>query len=164
MYKEVGGHTYSLSIPSDVQQISEVDDDSCMFTFIKSGLLYRFNLIGVSATDAKDMIAKGRSSELYGKKWELAGKNKVDGISVDPSRKFIPKSGIEVKDNSTEHCTGNEPELTPDQLIREYNETGWRVIPSRIEAAKIAATLPNKNMAELMDNTEKIIKWLGDNP
>jgi len=33
-------------------------------------------------------------------------------------------------------------------------------IVGRYEAAKIAATLPNKNLAELMDNTVKVQKWL----
>jgi len=49
---------------------------------------------------------------------------------------------------------------SPEQLMKDFNEQGFLVLPSRLEAAKIAATLPNKNLAELMDNTEKIQKWL----
>jgi len=45
-------------------------------------------------------------------------------------------------------------------MFKKFNSQPFKIRPSKFECVKIAATLPNKNLTELMDNTNKIMKWL----
>lgn len=80
---------------------------------------------------------------------------------TEREKKEYQLSGDSVSPNQiTENLIKDGGDKELQEMFKKFNEQPWKIAPSRFECAKLAATLPNRTLAELQDNTAKIQKWL----